>query len=52
MIAVNSDAHHRHTLETGRRFGVAMARRGWLEAGNVVNALPLGGLLKRLGAGR
>jgi DNA polymerase (family 10) len=38
-VAINTDAHAPEHL--GRHeFGLAMARRGWLERGNVLNAMP------------
>jgi DNA polymerase (family 10) len=33
------------------RYGVTMARRGWLEASDVVNTLPLGEFGKKLACG-
>lgn len=47
-IAIDTDAHHAAYLKPGREFGVGIARRGWLEAGDVLNTLPLPKLLKRL----
>ncbi len=39
-FVVNTDAHHpKHLLNMP--YGVMMARRGWLEAGDVMNTLPL-----------
>jgi DNA polymerase (family 10) len=39
-FVISTDAHHpRHLLNM--RYGVTMARRGWLEAGDVVNTLAL-----------
>jgi DNA polymerase (family 10) len=39
-FAVNTDAHHpKHLLNMP--YGVTTARRGWLEAADVVNTLPL-----------
>jgi len=52
MVAIDSDAHHVSFLPVARKLGVAMARRGWLEEGDVLNALPLSALLKKLGRGR
>ncbi len=37
---ISTDAHHRKHLEN-MRFGVLMARRGWLTAADVLNTLPL-----------
>jgi len=39
-FAISTDAHHPQQLEN-MRYGVAMARRGWLEAADVINTLPL-----------
>jgi len=36
LLAVNPDAHAVDELENVR-FGIAMARKGWLSAGNIVN---------------
>jgi DNA polymerase (family 10) len=45
-FVISTDAHHpRHLLNM--RYGVTMARRGWLEAGDVVNTLPLAEFLER-----
>ncbi len=46
-LAIDSDAHSRDHLAF-LRYGVATARRGWLEKRNVLNALPLDRLLERL----
>jgi DNA polymerase (family 10) len=46
-LAVNTDAHSREGLES-ISYGLAMARRGWLSAKDVINALPLEKLLKEL----
>lgn len=44
---INTDAHHpAHLLNM--RFGVTMARRGWLEAGDVLNTLPYAELRKAI----
>jgi DNA polymerase (family X) len=50
LIAVNSDAHSPLGLQA-MRYGVAVARRGWAEARNVLNARPLKELQRWL-AGR
>lgn len=43
MIVINTDAHA--PVHFGNiRYGVEMARRGWAEAGNVLNTRPLPGL--------
>ena len=47
-FVINTDAHHpKHLLNM--RYGVVTARRGWLEAGDVMNALPLAEFKKALG---
>jgi DNA polymerase (family X) len=40
-FAINTDSHQTKHLAPNMRFGVITARRGWLEAGDVLNALPL-----------
>lgn len=44
---IDTDAHHPHHL-ANMRYGVATARRGWLEPGDVLNTLPLADLLRQL----
>jgi DNA polymerase (family 10) len=39
-FVVSTDSHHPKHL-ANMRFGVSMARRGWLEAADVVNTYPL-----------
>jgi DNA polymerase (family 10) len=39
-VAINTDAHSTRDLDL-IRYGVDQARRGWLERGDVLNALPL-----------
>ncbi|MBI4280242.1 MAG: DNA polymerase/3'-5' exonuclease PolX [Armatimonadetes bacterium] len=39
-LAINTDAHSRHQLRY-TEFGVGTARRGWVEPGDVINALPV-----------
>ena len=39
-FTISTDAHHPRHL-SNMYFGVQMARRGWLEAGDVLNTLPL-----------
>jgi len=46
-IAINTDAHTTEQLDS-MKLGVAVARRGWLTKEDVINALPLEKLLKRL----
>lgn len=50
-LVINPDAHETAGLED-LRFGVATARRGWLEAKNVFNTLPLQTIQKKLGSRR
>jgi len=47
VIAVNTDAHSLAQLDY-MFYGVATARRAWLEAKNVINALPLDQLVEYL----
>jgi DNA polymerase (family 10) len=47
-LAINTDAHSVMQLEL-MKFGVFTARRGWIEAKDVINTLPLERLLKMLG---
>lgn len=46
-LLINTDAHAADRLEL-IRFGVATARRGWIEAGDVLNTLPLSQLRRAL----
>jgi DNA polymerase (family X) len=46
-VAVSTDAHSKAALEY-MRFGVDQARRGWLEAADVINTRPLSELRKIL----
>ncbi len=46
-FAINSDAHSVEQLKL-LEFGVHSARRGWLEAGDVINTYKLSGLAKTL----
>lgn len=46
-LAINTDAHGKDNLDY-INFGVAVARRAWLEASDVVNTLSLEELLKKL----
>ena len=47
-MVVSSDSH-RPTGFRNIRYGIGQARRGWLEAGDVLNTRPLNALLKILG---
>jgi DNA polymerase (family 10) len=40
-FAISTDAHHTRTLGANMPYGVTVARRGWLEPADVLNALPL-----------
>lgn len=46
-IAINTDAHAPDTMED-MRYGVGQARRGWLEAKDVINTSPWDELRRRL----
>ena len=46
-IAISTDAHKDAHLEW-IKFGVATAKRGWIEPKDVINTLPLSKLLKFL----
>ena len=48
LIAVNTDAHLAEQLEL-MRFGIATARRGWLEKKDVLNTLSFDRLARKLG---
>ena len=48
MLAINSDAHAVRQLGVVA-YGIATAKRGWIEPKDVLNALPLNQLLRRLG---
>ncbi len=47
-LSIGSDAHQAAHM-TVMRYGVDVARRGWLEKGDVLNAMGLQELLRRLG---
>jgi DNA polymerase (family 10) len=40
-FAISTDSHQTKHLAPNMRYGIITARRGWLEAGDVLNALPL-----------
>lgn len=48
-FAIGSDAHAREDLRS-MELGIATARRGWLEAGDIINTLPLEALRLVLGS--
>ncbi len=47
LVSINSDSHGVHGF-ANLRFGIGQARRGWLEAKDVLNARPLDELRKLL----
>ena len=47
QLAISTDAHSASQMEL-MKFGVFTARRGWIEAKEVINTLPLEGLMKKL----
>ena len=47
MLVISSDSHSTADLDTVR-YGVDQARRGWIEANDVLNTLPLDKLLRKL----
>ena len=47
-MVINTDAHHIDQLRF-MRFGVAQARRGWAEKGDIINTLPAEKMLKLFG---
>jgi DNA polymerase (family 10) len=51
QVAINSDAHSVHEYDH-LAYGIGQARRGWLEAADVVNTRPVGDVLAWLRAGR
>ena len=46
MVEIGPDAHSTHGLDNVE-IGVGIARKGWLEPGDVLNALPAEGVLER-----
>jgi DNA polymerase (family 10) len=40
-FTISTDSHQTKHLRPNMQYGVITARRGWLEAGDVLNALPL-----------
>ena len=47
-IVISTDSHARGQFDN-MQYGVAIARRGWLEKRNILNTNPAAGLLKKLG---
>ncbi len=50
-VVINTDAHSIYALDD-MVFGIAVARRGWCEKGDVINTLPVVELLEWLGGRR
>jgi len=50
-IAINSDTHYSNQFDT-LSYGISVARRGWIEKGEVLNTLEVPELLQRLAAKR
>ena len=48
QLVISTDSHALEHMDN-MRFGVAVARRGWCQAGDVVNTRPLSGFLRFLG---
>jgi len=48
-FAISTDAHQPRHLGANMPYGVITARRGWLEAGDVLNTLPVDKLAKAIG---
>jgi DNA polymerase (family 10) len=48
-FAISTDAHQTKHLGFNMPFGVITARRGWLEAGDILNTLPLRQLRRAIG---
>jgi DNA polymerase (family 10) len=46
-LVINTDAHKKEHLKY-MRLGIATARRGWMEEKDIINTLPLKGLMKLL----
>ncbi len=47
-FVISTDSHHPKHL-ANMSYGVRMARRGWLEPGDVLNTLPAGKFAKAIG---
>jgi DNA polymerase (family 10) len=50
-LAISTDTHALSRLDS-MKYGISVARRGWLEPGDVLNSLSLRGLKKRLASMR
>ena len=46
-LSIDSDAHDRSHIRF-LKFGIAQARRGWAEANDIINTLPLGKFLNSM----
>ena len=46
LVAISTDAHDTLQMRDVRRYGIATARRGWLEPKDIVNTRDLAGLMK------
>jgi DNA polymerase (family 10) len=51
-LSVDSDCHRVDALGRQMRFGVGLARRGWVGPHNVLNARPLADVLEFIAAKR
>jgi DNA polymerase (family 10) len=51
LLAINSDAHSVHQFDY-MRYGVFQARRGWVDAGNVINTWTVSKLMSWLASRR
>ncbi len=51
-VAIDSDCHRADMLDRQMRFGVTMARRGWVEAGHAINTRPLAAVREFIAAKR
>jgi DNA polymerase (family 10) len=47
LLAIGTDAHQIHALDY-MTYGIAIARRGWLEKGHLLNTLSFNDLKTRL----
>jgi DNA polymerase (family 10) len=48
LLSINTDAHYEAWLQQYMRYGILVARRGWIEAPTVINTWPLAKLKKWL----
>ncbi len=47
-FAISTDSHHPRSLRVNMPFGVLTARRGWLQASDVLNTLPVNELMQAI----